>query len=203
MALARFFSAFLLALTLFNGAPAVAGDADGPDQLVAAAVNEVMQRFGGKTLSQEECAAGLGALIDTYGDLGLTTSRILGHHWKRADDAQKSDPIKLVRDYLISSWAGHLNDVPPGQQFHILAAAAAGEDNRAIVQSVLLTPDGDISVDWTVEHTDGGRFVISDIKVEGVSMAQTMRGDFTAVIRANDGKIQPLIDALRTKIRSY
>ncbi|HIJ63170.1 MAG TPA: ABC transporter substrate-binding protein [Rhodospirillaceae bacterium] len=201
MILARLFSAALLVLTLLNVAPAAA-DTDGPDRVVEAAVNEVIQRFGGKTLSPDDCVAGLGALIDTYGDLGLTTGRILGYHWNKADQAQKSDLTKLVRDYLIGSWAGHLNDVPTGHQFHILGAASS-EDNRAIVQSVLITPDGDVPVDWTVERSDGGRNVITDIKVEGVSMVQTLRSDFTAVIRANDGKIQPLIEALRNKIRSY
>ena len=200
----RFFSACLLVLTLLATAPspAAAETADGPAQVVMSAVNDVMAQFGGKHLSQDECVAGLSALIDRYADLAMTTGRILGYHWGKADDSQKNDLINLVRNYLIGSWAGHLNDVPNDQHIDIVGTED-GDDNRSVVHSVLLTADGNVPVDWTTDLEAGGRWVITDIKVDGVSMVQTLHGDFTAVIRANDGKIQPLIDALRSKIKSY
>ena len=200
----RFFSACLLVLTLLATAPspAAAETADGPAQVVMSAVNDVMAQFGGKHLSQDECVAGLSALIDRYADIAMTTGRILGYHWGKADDSQKNDLINLVRNYLIGSWAGHLNDVPNDQHIDIVGTED-GDDNRSVVHSVLLTADGNVPVDWTTDLEAGGRWVITDIKVDGVSMVQTLHGDFTAVIRANDGKIQPLIDALRSKIKSY
>ena len=204
MMTSRFFSACLLVLTLLATAPspAAAETADGPAQVVMSAVNDVMAQFGGKHLSQDECVAGLSALIDRYADLAMTTGRILGYHWGKADDSQKNDLINLVRNYLIGSWAGHLNDVPNDQHIDIVGTED-GDDNRSVVHSVLLTADGNVPVDWTTDLEAGGRWVITDIKVDGVSMVQTLHGDFTAVIRANDGKIQPLIDALRSKIKSY
>lgn len=193
----------LVTMLIASASPAsVAADAEMPDQVVTAAAQDVMQRFAGRHLTQDDCVAGLNALIESYADLGLTTGQILGRHWVKADDTQKAELIKLVHDYLIGSWSGHLNDVPADQHIDIVGSEA-GDDNRTIVHSILVTPDGDIAVDWTVDHTTTGRDVISDIKVEGVSMVQTLRADFTAVIRANDGKIQPLIDALRSKIKSY
>jgi len=200
----RFFPVCLLILALLAAMPslAVAESVEGPNQVVIAAVNDVMVRFGGKHLSQDECVTGLAALIDRYGDLTMTTGRILGYHWAKADETQKNDLIKLVRDYLIGSWAGHLNDVPSDQHFDIVSTEG-GDDNRSIVHSVMPTADGDVPVDWTIDRLASGRLVITDIKVDGVSMVQTLHGDFTAVIRANDGKIQPLIDALRSKIKSY
>ena len=204
MMTSRFFSACLLVLTLLATAPspAAAETADGPAQVVMSAVNDVMAQFGGKHLSQDECVAGLSALIDRYADIAMTTGRILGYHWGKADDSQKNDLINLVRNYLIGSWAGHLNDVPNDQHIDIVGTED-GDDNRSVVHSVLLTADGNVPVDWTTDLEAGGRWVITDIKVDGVSMVQTLHGDFTAVIRANDGKIQPLIDALRSKIKSY
>jgi len=44
------------------------------------------------------------------------------------------------------------------------------------------------------------RYLIVDVKIEGVSMVQTYRSEFAEVIQNNGGKVAGLIEALRKKI---
>jgi len=55
-----------------------------------------------------------------------------------------------------------------------------------------------IRVDWRITFPDG-RYKIIDIVVEGVSMVQTQRSEFSSVIRRSGGKVEGLLTALREK----
>ena len=110
---------------------------------------------------------------------------------------------RLVLDYLIGSWSDHLNGVPTNQHIQILGTEALVDQTRMLVLSELVTPEDRVPVDWTVAHTPSGRWVVVDVAVEGVSVVRTMKSDFTAIIRANGGQLEPLMAALRQKIASY
>ena len=53
-------------------------------------------------------------------------------------------------------------------------------------------------VDWLLTSQNGA-YKISDVIVEGVSMAVTQRSEFASVIQRNGGQVEGLITALRQK----
>ena len=54
----------------------------------------------------------------------------------------------------------------------------------------------DVRVDWRVRNRNGDLRVI-DIIVEGISMGQTQRSDFAAVIQKGQGEVEYLLAELR------
>ena len=53
-------------------------------------------------------------------------------------------------------------------------------------------------VEWLLTPQNGA-YKISDVIVEGVSMAVTQRSEFASVIQRNGGQVEGLITALRQK----
>jgi len=55
-------------------------------------------------------------------------------------------------------------------------------------------------VQWRLHDMPDGSLRITDIIVEGVSMAITQRQDFSSTLQGIGGKIDALLSAMRTKI---
>ena len=72
---------------------------------------------------------------------------------------------------------------------------------EAIVFSEIVRQGAEpIKVDWQVYSGDSINFKIVDVKVEGVSMGQTQKSEFSSVIRQNGGKIEGLLAILRKRV---
>jgi phospholipid transport system substrate-binding protein len=54
-------------------------------------------------------------------------------------------------------------------------------------------------VSWRVRENNGD-FKILDIVGEGVSMAITLRSEYSTVLKNNGGQLPPLTEALREKV---
>lgn len=201
---AAFIAAMLIAVcATFAPSSAGAVETDAARRIVIAVVEEAIQTFGGKSMGKEERGAKLRSLIDKYADIGLSSQDILGRYWGKTSSTERHELTGLVLDYAVGSWIDHLNDVPSNQRIDVLSADAM-TDGRVLVHSQIITPGESVDVDWTVASAaSDGRPAITDVSVEGVSVIQTMRGDFTSIIRANAGRLEPLFEALRRKIASY
>jgi phospholipid transport system substrate-binding protein len=69
-----------------------------------------------------------------------------------------------------------------------------------IVTSQIIRPQGPpIEVDWRLMISDG-RYKISDISIDGVSMALTQRSEFAAIIQRNAGRVPGLLATMREAI---
>jgi len=56
-----------------------------------------------------------------------------------------------------------------------------------------------IKVDWRIRKR-GGQYKIIDVIIEGVSMAVTLRSDYTSVIARNKGRVEALIALLHQRV---
>jgi phospholipid transport system substrate-binding protein len=54
-------------------------------------------------------------------------------------------------------------------------------------------------VNWRVRLRDG-KYKVIDVMVEGISMGQTQRSEFSSVIRKNGGKVKGLLVELRKRL---
>ena len=75
------------------------------------------------------------------------------------------------------------------------------DDTQVLVQTALQRPNADkpLLVDWRVRETEGQLRVI-DIMVEGLSMAQSQRQEFSSVMRENGGSIDALMNTLEGRL---
>ena len=54
-------------------------------------------------------------------------------------------------------------------------------------------------IDWPVAN-QGGRYLVTDIILGGVSMKVTLRNEFAAIIQRNGGRPEALLAALRQQL---
>ena len=122
---------------------------------------------------------------------------VLGRYWRIATEPQQQEFVKLFADYIALAYSNRLAEYS-GETLHVTGTRPAPDGS--VVSSEIVRPNGapPAKVDWVLTPHDGA-YKISDVVVEGVSMAVTQRSEFASVIQRNGGQVQGLITALRQK----
>ncbi len=119
----------------------------------------------------------------------------LGRHWRNASEEERRQYVGLFQDLIVATWADRFQQYA-GQKFDVIGAEvvdASGEEKVSLVQSVFFTsPETPVTIDWRI-GSSGDVYRVTDVMVEGVSMALTYRDDFASVLR-KDGLPGLLID---------
>jgi phospholipid transport system substrate-binding protein len=122
---------------------------------------------------------------------------VLGRYWNTASEEQRTEYVKLFEDYIVMAYATRLAEYT-GETFKVTGSRP--DADGAIVSSQIVRPSGaaPVKVDWRLTGRDG-KYKISDVSVDGISMAVTQRSEFASVIQHNGGQVQGLITMLRQK----
>jgi len=122
---------------------------------------------------------------------------VLGRYWRIATEPQQQEFVKLFADYIALAYSNRLAEYS-GETLRVTGSRPAPDGS--VVSSEIVRPNGapPAKVDWLLTPHDGA-YKISDVVVEGVSMAVTQRSEFASVIQRNGGQVQGLITALRQK----
>jgi phospholipid transport system substrate-binding protein len=122
---------------------------------------------------------------------------VLGRYWNTASEEQRTEYVKVFEDYVAMAYATRLGEYT-GETFKVTGSRPDGDG--AIVSSQIVRPSGaaPVKVDWRLTGRDG-KYKISDVSVDGISMAVTQRSEFASVIQHNGGQVQGLITMLRQK----
>jgi phospholipid transport system substrate-binding protein len=190
----------LLASSTLLSAPAGAADKT-PDEakafiqnLAQQAISTVAQR----DLSDSERNDRFRRLFVASFDLPQISQFVLGRYWRTATPEQQQDFIKLFQEMQVLNWAQRFKDYK-GENLSVTNAAK--DDRGFTVDSVINHPPAQpMPVQWKVHQAEDGQLKITDIVVEGVSMAITQRSDYNSMLQGNGGKIDGLLTALRTKV---
>ncbi len=122
-----------------------------------------------------------------------------GRYWKEADEAQQKRYLDLFGDLMVATYAHRFQNYS-GERM-VVNATRIIDDTQVLVQTALQRPNADkpLLVDWRVRETEGQLRVI-DIMVEGLSMAQSQRQEFSSVMRENGGSIDALMNTLEGRL---
>jgi phospholipid transport system substrate-binding protein len=122
---------------------------------------------------------------------------VLGRYWNVATEEQRTEFVKLFEEYIALAYSTRLAEYT-GETFKVTGSRP--DPDGAIVSSQILRPAGaaPVKVDWRLIGRNGV-YKISDVTVDGISMAVTQRSEFASVIQHNGGQVQGLITMLREK----
>jgi phospholipid transport system substrate-binding protein len=130
-------------------------------------------------------------------DLAGIGQFVLGRYWRVATPQEQQEFLGLFHEYLVRAYSARLGQYT-GEQFHVLNARPNGAE--AIVTSQILRTGGaPVQVDWYLVD-GGGRFLITDVYVGGISMKVTQRDEFAAVIQRSGGRVAGLLAEMRQKL---
>lgn len=149
--------------------------------------------------TDQQRAAKLKPLIEKYFDMPAIARYVLGAYWRKATPEEQSEFTAVLTDFLALAY-GKRFATYTGHDMAVERVRDEG-DGRTTVFSTVKLPNGEPArVDWTVEQADGS-YKIADVKVEGLSLADTHRQEFASVISKNGGSVSALIDVLKQKVQ--
>jgi phospholipid transport system substrate-binding protein len=170
---------------------------EGAETFIQSLSSEVMTVLDDRTLTPEQRLRQFEKLFLKGFDLEGVGRFVLGRHWRTMNDAQRIEYNRLLRDYVTYSYIVRLEEYS-GESL-VIRDSRTDPDGESLVHSVVDRPNRPpVKVDWRVRN-DKGEFKITDIVVEGMSMAITHRAEFSAVIQSGGGKVESLLDALRKR----
>jgi phospholipid transport system substrate-binding protein len=122
---------------------------------------------------------------------------VLGRYWRLATPEQQQEFVSLFSEYVTLAYSNRLSQYM-GETLKVTGSRP--EPQGSIVTSFILHTNGTAParVDWRLTWTDG-TYKITDVIVEGISMAVTQRSEFASVIRRHGGQVQGLLTLLRQK----
>jgi phospholipid transport system substrate-binding protein len=136
----------------------------------------------------------LKAAISRIFDYTEMAQRSLATHWKERTPAERQDFVQLFETLLENSYSGKI------ESYHNEKIVYLGESidgNHAEVKSKVVAPKGDeYSLDYRLINK-GGKWMVYDVVIEGVSLVSNYRGQFNRII--NNQGYPGLLKKLRTK----
>lgn len=135
-------------------------------------------------------------LFHQYFDVEACARSALGSYWPKATAQQRQEFVDLYEDYVVIGYSTALRALG-GESFKVLESQPDKE--RVIVTSrILISGAAPIRVDWQLNPTNHG-YKVTDLIVNGISMASTQHSDLVSVIQRNNGHMPALLVALREK----
>ena len=184
--------AALLCCPTLAGAAVKASD---PEAFIKSLGDRALAALNAQDVSQDERVRRLQDLLGQATDLDLVGRLALGRYWRQATAAQRTEYLKLFRDYARNGLAQRLHEYGGGLRFEVTASRPAGEGDTMVSTEVARGDQAPVHVDWRVRKL-GDRYAVVDVVAEGVSMLVTNRSQFESIV-AQRG-IPGLLDELRS-----
>jgi phospholipid transport system substrate-binding protein len=183
-----------IALLIGGAAPALA--AADPAAMISDLGNRALEVLA-KPVSVRQREARFRELFHEDFDVPAIARFVLGRYWRIATPEEQHEFLRLFAEYTTLAYSHRLAQYS-GETLKVTGSRA--EPEGSIVTSFILHTNGapPARVDWRLSLTDGG-YKITDVIVEGISMAVTQRSEFASVIRRHGGQVQGLLTLLRQK----
>ncbi len=125
----------------------------------------------------------------------------LGRHWRTATEAERVEYLRLFEDLMVVSYVDRFAEYA-GESLRVNKSVPENNSTATVFSEIVRPHQAQpVRVDWRVGRKDS-TYKIVDVVVEGTSMSNTLRADFTATINQKGGTVRGLIEELRKKTES-
>jgi len=177
-----------------TGVPVYAG---APTEAMKTTIDEVLKIIAEKELKQpaksEERRQHLERVVSARFDYQEMSRRALGAPWNTLTDQEKQELVSLFRTLLTNSYADKI-ETYSGEGVQYLNERT--EKEYAEVRTKVLSGKTEIPLDYRLMNKSAD-WRVYDVVVDGVSLVNNYRGQFTKILRASS--YSDLVDQLRKK----
>ena len=174
--------------------PAVAG---GATEAMKHTIDQVLTTLRDKELKQagrtEERRQRLEQIVGDRFDYQEMSRRSLGAPWNTLSDQDKQEFVALFQTLLTNSYADKIESYS-GEGVKYINERT--ENDYAEVRTKVLTGKVEIPLDYRLLNK-GGDWRVYDVVVDGVSLVNNYRGQFSKILRSSS--YADLVDQLRKK----
>ena len=192
---------FTTTLVLLTGAVAPIPAGAGMDP--AAFINNLGDQLQAVTssTSREQRLAGFHQLfLDDFDVPGLGRF-VLGRFWRVFSPSEQQEFLGLFENYVVLTYSDKLSDYTEDGGRPSVTGCRPDPDG-AMVSSKIIRGSGayqPIQVDWRLTAQNGS-YKISDIVIDGLSMAANGRSQLEGVVERNGGRPQAILAVMRQQI---
>ncbi len=137
------------------------------------------------------------SLVVPYFDTNALARRVLSKHWKGASPVQQQRFTEEFSAYMVRFYAKAFANYG-GEKIDISMNVENDGKGIATVKTAIVRRTGtDIPVNYRMQAQTDGSWKIIDVVVEGVSLVQSKRDEYSAVI--TNSSLDKLIDDLAAK----
>ena len=131
---------------------------------------------------------------------------VLGRFWRIFTPSEQQEFLGLFENYVVLSYSERLLEYTgdagglrvTGSRSDPVGAIVSSEITRGSAQLQAVQP---IKVDWRLSGRDG-IYKISDVIIDGLSMAASGRSQLEGVVERNGGRAQAILAVMRQQIAS-
>jgi len=157
---------------------------------------EVIAILGDSSKSKDQRVAYFRDLLARDLDIPLIARFVTGKHWKSASPEQHRSYLEVFSAFVVQVYSARLGDANVGA-IQVLETQPVGKSDILVRTRVVQSHGTPLRADWRLTNRDG-TFRILDLSVEGISMALTLRQEFSSVLRRKGG-VDGLIAVLRER----
>ena len=184
-------------------ASAVVADPGPPDAVIEGAVTELTEKLTGR---REELADNRDELYDLINnillprfDRKLAAQLVLAKHWRTASEEQRERFINAFYNSLLRKYADGLLEFDD-DRIEVIEFRGDTSAKRSLVKTNVTLNDGtQVPVHYDLVNR-GDRWLIFNVKVEGVSYVSNYRTELDSEIRQSS--LQAVIDRLESESSS-
>ena len=192
----KFFIFVFFAFSMFLFQNAVNAYSSDPKQFIQEIVDETKKILVSSN-SKENREKGLSIIALNAADIEGIGLYSLGAYRKKLNEKQLNEYLILFEKYFLKSFTSRLSDYSD-PKIEVISADILNE-KYTIVKSLLLATDKkpEVKIDWRVYTANPEKPLIRDLIIEGLSLARTLKEEFSSIIESNNGDINILFSKLK------
>ncbi len=175
----------------------VAADFSSPTARVKDSTDRVITVLKDKSLDRETRWARIGVVINDSFDFRSMSQSVLATNWKKASPEERQQFVVFFSQYLEDTYRTKI-EAYTNQKIEYVGETIRGK--RAVVETLIITEDKEIPVNYKLKNNDGTWFAY-DVVIEGISLVNNYRSTFAAIVK-NDG-MDGLLNDIQIRINKY
>lgn len=184
-----------LLLTVFFSFAAQA-DEQGARNFAESTANSAVAVLASNASDSAKMAELEGLFVDSV-DTNWIGRFVLGRHWRNLDDSSQKEYLNSYKDFLVKHYTQNFKEYSEGTKFEITHSNEIKKNQYRVSMSINRPTNAQpVKVDYRVRQ-NGNNYSIIDIVVEGVSLLNTQRSEFSSVIQRKG--VDHLIEQLKAK----
>ena len=186
----------ILALAGFETAAGSPAERHPAAQHIEKLADEVMAVLSDGSMPEDQRIAYFRDRLARDLDIPLIARFVAGRFWRTANDDQRREYLEVFTAYVVETYSARLGGAEV-DGFQVLDTLPVGKRDILVRCRVTRAHASPINADWRLTRRNG-TFRILDLSVEGISMALTLRQEFSSVLRRKGG-VDSLIAILRER----
>jgi len=178
--LAKRFVPLLLMAMLLTPLAAMASVTDEVKAVVDRVVTIVSDKEMKNPKNESIRRAALEKSISSIFDYGEMARLSLGVHWRDRTAAERQEFVKLFKTLLENSYTGKIESYN-NEKISYLKESVEG-DSAEVKSKIVTAKREEFTIDYRLKK-DGGKWMVCDVVIEGVSLVANYRSQFNRIIR--------------------